>query len=216
MKLLKEVTEQVQVKVLTEGTDSSKKYFIEGIFIQGDISNRNNRKYPMDTLKEEIARYTKEHINLNRAYGELGHPDTPTIQLDRVSHMIRSLKQDGKNFIGKAEILSTPNGNIVKALIDAGATLGVSSRGVGSLKTEGVTNIVQPDFRLMTAADIVADPSAPDAFVSAVMEEKEWVWNNGVLVEKAVAQYKENIKKASKKSLVEEKFRIFEDFLSKL
>lgn len=216
MKLLKEVTEQVQVKVLTEGTDSSKKYFIEGIFIQGDISNRNNRKYPMDTLKEEIARYTKEHINLNRAYGELGHPDTPTIQLDRVSHMIRSLKQDGKNFIGKAEILSTPNGNIVKALIDAGATLGVSSRGVGSLKTEGVTNIVQPDFRLMTAADIVADPSAPDAFVSAVMEEKEWVWNNGVLVEKEVAQYKENIKKASKKSLVEEKFRIFEDFLSKL
>mgnify|MGYP003347950762 CR=1 FL=1 len=216
MKLLKEVTEQVQVKVLTEGTESAKKYFIEGIFIQGDISNRNNRKYPMDTLKEEIARYTKEHINLNRAYGELGHPDTPTIQLDRVSHMIRSLRQEGKNFIGKAEILSTPNGNIVKALIDAGATLGVSSRGVGSLKTEGATNIVQPDFRLMTAADIVADPSAPDAFVSAVMEEKEWVWNNGVLVEKEVSEYKGKIKKASKKSLAEEKFRIFEDFLSKL
>lgn len=216
MKLLQEVTEQVKVKILSEGTEASKKYFIEGIFIQGDISNRNNRKYPMQTLKEEINRYTKEYIQQNRAYGELGHPDTPTIQLDRVSHMIRSLTQDGKNFIGKAEILSTPNGNIVKALIDAGATLGVSSRGVGSLKTEGAINIVQPDFRLMTAADIVADPSAPDAFVSAVMEEKEWIWNNGILVEKSVSEYKGRIKKATRKNLSEEKIKVFEDFLSKL
>jgi len=216
MKLLKEVTEKVKVKVLAEGVEANKKYFIEGIFIQGDVANRNNRKYPINTLKEEIDRYTREYINQNRAYGELGHPDTPTIQLDRVCHMIRSLTQDGKNFIGKAEILSTPNGNIVKALIDAGATLGVSSRGVGSLKQEGTVNIVQPDFRLMTAADIVADPSAPEAFVSAVMEEKEWMWNNGILVEKSVSEYKNRIKKSSKKSLAEEKIKIFEDFLSKL
>jgi len=217
MKLLKEVTEQVKVKVLTEAEGSSgKKYFIEGIFIQGGIPNRNNREYPLEVLRKEIDRYTLEHINQNRAYGELGHPDTPTIQLDRVSHMIRSLTEDGKNFIGKAEILATPNGNIVKALIDAGATLGVSSRGVGSLKTEGAINIVQDDFRLMTAADIVADPSAPEAFVSAVMEEKEWIWNNGLLVEKGISEYKDRIKRASAKTLPEEKVRIFEDFLSKL
>jgi len=217
MKLLKEVTEKVNIKVLVEGDSSSaKKYFIEGIFIQGGIPNRNNREYPMDVLREEINRYTKEHINQNRAYGELGHPDTPTIQLDRVSHMIRSLKEEGKNFIGKAEILPTPNGNIVKALIDAGATLGVSSRGVGSLKTEGAINIVQPDFRLMTAADIVADPSAPEAFVSAVMEEKEWVWNNGIIVEKRIDNYKKKISKTSKKDLTEEQLKIFKDFLSSL
>lgn len=216
MKLLKEVTEQVKVKVLTEGSDASgKKYYIEGIFIQGGIPNRNNREYPMEVLEQEITRYNDEHIKLNRAYGELGHPDTPTIQLDRVSHMIRSLVREGKNYIGKAEILGTPNGNIVKALIDAGATLGVSSRGVGSLKTEGAVNIVQNDFRLMTAADIVADPSAPDAFVTAVMEEKEWIWNNGVLMEKKLSGMKKKISKTTSREL-DERIRIFEDFLSSL
>jgi Prohead core protein serine protease len=214
MKLLTEVNDSV--KVITEGKDGARKYFLEGIFIQGDLVNRNGRKYPIDTLAEEVERYSKEHIDTNRAYGELGHPDTPTIQLDRVSHMIRSLVREGKNFIGKAEILGTPNGNIVKALIDAGATLGVSSRGVGTLKQEGTTNIVQPDFRLMTAADIVADPSAPDAFVTAVMEEKEWVWNNGKLMEKKIAGYKKKISNVTSKDLMEEKLRIFEDFLSKI
>jgi hypothetical protein len=214
MKLLTEVNDSV--KVITEGKDGARKYFLEGIFIQGDLVNRNGRKYPIETLAEEVERYSKEHIDTNRAYGELGHPDTPTIQLDRVSHMIRSLVRENKNFIGKAEILGTPNGNIVKALIDAGATLGVSSRGVGTLKQEGATNVVQPDFRLMTAADIVADPSAPDAFVTAVMEEKEWVWNNGKLMEKKIAGYKKKISNTTSKDLMEEKLRIFEDFLSKI
>jgi len=218
MKLLKEVTEQVKVKVLTEAEGSSgKKYFIEGIFIQGGIPNRNNREYPLEVLRKEIDRYTLEHINQNRAYGELGHPDTPTIQLDRVSHMIRSLTEDGKNFIGKAEILATPNGNIVKALIDAGATLGVSSRGVGSLKTEGAINIVQDDFRLMTAADIVADPSAPDAFVSGIMEGKEWVWEGGILREKLAESTKSRINTlVDERKLQEHKVKLFQDFLSNL
>ena len=168
------------------------------------------------SLDKEVNRYNKEYILKNRAYGELGHPETPTIQLDRVSHMIRSLRKDKNNYIGKAEILSTPNGNIVKALIDAGATLGVSSRGVGSLRTEGAINIVQDDFRLMTAADIVADPSAPDAFVSAVMEEKEWVWNNGILTEKHANEYKQQIIKTPSKNLMDKKITIFKDFISKL
>jgi hypothetical protein len=217
MKLLKEVNEAVNVQILAEGTDpSAKKYYIEGIFIQGDKENRNGRKYPMHVLESEIERYAQEHIQKNRAYGELGHPDSPTIQLERVSHMIRSLKRDGTNYIGKAEILSTPNGKIVKSLIDAGAQLGVSSRGVGSLKTEGMVNIVQDDFRLMTAADIVADPSAPDAFVSAMMEEKEWVWNNGILIEKQLAESKKKLLRTPKKDLNEERIRAFKDFLSKL
>lgn len=214
MKLLTEVHDSV--KVITEGKDGARKYFLEGIFIQGDLVNRNGREYPIDTLSEEIDRYNKEHIDTNRAYGELGHPDTPTIQLERVSHMIRSLTRDGNNFIGKAEILGTPNGNIVKALIDAGATLGVSSRGVGTLKQQGAKNIVQPDFRLMTAADIVADPSAPDAFVTAVMEEKEWIWNNGKLMEKKASQIKKRINKVSQNDLMEEKIRIFQEWLSEL
>lgn len=214
MKLLTEVHDSV--KVITEEKDGARKYFLEGIFIQGDLVNRNGREYPIDTLSEEIDRYNKEHIDTNRAYGELGHPETPTIQLERVSHMIRSLTRDGNNFIGKAEILGTPNGNIVKALIDAGATLGVSSRGVGTLKQQGAKNIVQPDFRLMTAADIVADPSAPDAFVTAVMEEKEWIWNNGKLMEKKASQIKKRINKVSQNDLMEEKIRIFQEWLSEL
>ena len=214
MKLLTEVHDSV--KVITEEKDGARKYFLEGIFIQGDLVNRNGREYPIDTLSEEIDRYNKEHIDTNRAYGELGHPETPTIQLERVSHMIRSLTRDGNNFIGKAEILGTPNGNIVKALIDAGATLGVSSRGVGTLKQQGAKNIVQPDFRLMTAADIVADPSAPEAFVTAVMEEKEWIWNNGKLQEKKASQLKKRLNKVSQNDLMEEKIRIFQEWLSEL
>ena len=200
MKLLTEVHDSV--KVITEGKDGTRKYFLEGIFIQGDMVNRNGREYPIDTLSEEIDRYSKQH--------------TPTIQLERVSHMIRSLTRDGNNFIGRAEILGTPNGNIVKALIDAGATLGVSSRGVGTLKQQGAKNIVQPDFRLMTAADIVADPSAPEAFVTAVMEEKEWIWNNGKLQEKKASQLKKRLNKVSQNDLMEEKIRIFQEWLSEL
>ena len=216
MKLLKEVTEQVKFQIVESVDPTQKKYFIEGVFVQGDIENKNNRRYPMHILDKEVNRYNEEYILKNRAYGELGHPETPTIQLDRVSHMIRSLRKDKNNYIAKAEILSTPNGNIVKALIDAGATLGVSSRGVGSLRTEGAINIVQDDFRLMTAADIVADPSAPDAFVSAVMEEKEWVWNNGILTEKHANEYKQQIIKTPSKNLMDKKITIFKDFISKL
>jgi hypothetical protein len=215
MKLLKEVTQEVQI--ITESIDSGKekKYFIEGVFIQGDIKNKNGRVYPMTILDKEIQRYNEEYIQHNRAYGELGHPDTPVINLERVSHMIRSLKKEGNNYVGKAEILNTPNGNIVKALMEAGASLGVSSRGIGSLKQEGEFNTVQDDFRLMTAADIVSDPSAPDAFVNAVMEEKEWLFVDGVLVP-VLEGYKKNIKNTSSLNLNEEKIRIFKDYLSRL
>lgn len=214
MKLLTEVHDSV--KVITEGNDGARNYFLEGIFIQGDLVNRNGRKYPIHTLKEEVQRYNEEHINKDRALGELGHPDTPAIQLERVSHKIISLIQDGNNFIGKAQILGTPNGNIVKALIDAGVTLGVSSRGVGTLKQQGSEHIVQPDFRLMTAADIVADPSAPDAFVTAVMEDKEWIWNNGKLMEKKSSAIKKRLNKVSQNNLIEEQIRIFQEWLSEL
>lgn len=215
MKLLKEVTQEVQI--ITESIDSGKekKYFIEGVFIQGDIKNKNGRVYPMTILDKEIQRYNEEYIQHNRAYGELGHPDTPVINLERVSHMIRSLKKEGNNYVGKAEILNTPNGNIVKALMEAGASLGVSSRGIGSLKQEGESNTVQDDFRLMTAADIVSDPSAPDAFVNAVMEEKEWLFVDGVLVP-VLEGYKKDIKNTSSLNLNEEKIRIFKDYLSRL
>jgi len=215
MKLLKEVTQEVQI--ITESIDSGKekKYFIEGVFIQGDIKNKNGRVYPMTILDKEIQRYNEEYIQHNRAYGELGHPDTPVINLERVSHMIRSLKKEGNNYVGKAEILNTPNGNIVKALMEAGASLGVSSRGIGSLKQEGEFNTVQDDFRLMTAADIVSDPSAPDAFVNAVMEEKEWLFVDGVLVP-VLEGYKKDIKNTSSLNLNEEKIRIFKDYLSRL
>ena len=215
MKLICEVTEDI--KLLKEGVDNaSPKYFIEGIFMQSEIKNRNGRMYPKDLLIREVNRYISEYVMKNRAFGELGHPDNPTINLDRVSHIITELKRDGNNFIGKAKLTETPMGNIAKGLLESGANLGVSSRAMGSLKESNGVMVVQNDLKLSTAADIVADPSAPEAFVSAVMEEKEWVWNNGVLVEKEVSEYKGKIKKASKKSLAEEKFRIFEDFLSKL
>ena len=183
MKLIKEHTEEVKYLV-EEKLGKGKEYFIEGIFLQSNLKNRNGRVYPTEILDKEIKRYNEEYVTKNRAFGELGHPDSPTINLDRVSHMIKELRRDGDNFIGKAKIMDTPYGKIVKNLIDEGATLGVSSRGMGSLSQKGGVSMVQDDFTLATAADIVADPSAPNAFVEGVMESKEWVMVDGKFVEK--------------------------------
>lgn len=216
MKLICEVTEEI--KVIKESTENGpKNYFIQGIFMQAEIKNRNGRMYPQEMLKNEIDRYVTEYVQKNRAFGELGHPEGPTINLDRVSHMITELRHEGSDFIGKAKILSTPNGNIVKALIDEGARLGVSSRGMGSIRTEGHdVQIVQDDFYLATAADIVADPSAPDAFVNGIMEGKEWVWQNGVLRERDINQMKKAILKAPKKQVKNISIKAFEQFMKKL
>jgi hypothetical protein len=216
MKLITEVLEEVNY--LTEEKDGKKSYYIEGIFMQGDIKNRNGRMYPAETLAREVKRYNKEYVEKKRAYGELGHPTGPTINLERVSHMITNLEQDGSNFMGKAKIMTeTPYGGIVKSLMDEGATLGVSSRGMGSLKNgKGGVAEVQKDFYLATAADIVADPSAPDAFVEGIMENKEWVWDNGVLVEKEIEAWKLELIKTKKRSLEEQKLKIFDSFLKKL
>ena len=216
MKLIAEVVEEINY--LTEADENGKKnYFIEGIFMQGDIKNRNGRMYPQQVLAKEVKRYNDAYITKNRAFGELGHPQGPTINLDRASHMIKELYQDGSNFVGKAKIMDTPMGNIVKNLMDEGASLGVSSRGMGSLKMGKYgTQEVQRDFYLATAADIVADPSAPDAYVNGIMEGKEWVWDNGILQEKVVADHQETIEKASKKNLEEVKLKVFQDFLKKL
>lgn len=218
MKLITEVNENLAFKVITEDKSGGKNYFIEGIFMQAELKNRNGRSYPKEMLQKEISRYVTEYVQKNRAFGELGHPDGPTINLDRVSHMVVSLEEDGNNFIGKAKILTDlPNGKIVKALIDAGASLGVSSRGMGSLRTEGHDiQIVQDDFYLVTAGDIVADPSAPDAFVNGIMEGKEWVWDNGLIKEKTIAQYKREITKAPAKKIQEVSVKAFENFLKKL
>jgi|TARA_R110000751_G_scaffold6829_1_gene28792 hypothetical protein len=216
MKLICEVTEDVKY-LFEEKKDGAKNYFIEGIFMQGDIKNRNGRVYPSEVLARESKRYTKEYINKKRAYGELGHPQGPTINLERVSHLITELKQDGSNFIGKAKIMcETPYGKIVKSLMDEGAQLGVSSRGMGSLKEKGGKSEVQNDFYLATAADIVADPSAPGAFVSGIMEGKEWIWDNGIIKESDIAAYAQTVSKASKKNLETAKLKVFENFLSKL
>jgi hypothetical protein len=218
LKLICEVNEDINY--ITEDKDDSgkKSYFIEGVFMQGDIKNRNGRVYPASTLATEVARYNKEYVEKKRAYGELGHPQGPTINLERVSHMITELKQDGSNFMGKAKIMTeTPYGAIVKSLMDEGAQLGVSSRGMGSLKAgKAGAQEVQKDFYLATAADIVADPSAPDAFVNGIMESKEWVWENGVIREATIADYETEIKKASKSELESVKLKVFENFLSKL
>ena len=216
MKLITEVLEEVNY--LTEEKDGKKSYYIEGIFMQGDIKNRNGRYYPAETLAREVKRYNKEYVEKKRAYGELGHPTGPTINLERVSHMITNLEQDGSNFMGKAKIMTeTPYGGIVKSLMDEGATLGVSSRGMGSLKNgKGGVAEVQKDFYLATAADIVADPSAPDAFVEGIMEGKEWVWDNGVIREATIGDYERHIKTASRAQLEETKLKVFKDFLSKL
>ena len=211
MKLITETIEDIEV--LTEATSNGgKSYKIRGVFMQADIKNRNGRIYPVQTLAKEVARYNEQFINKKRAFGELGHPDGPTVNLERVSHMITSLKSEGKNFIGEAKIMDTPYGKIVKNLIDEGAQLGVSSRGMGSI--QGST--VGKDFYLATAADIVADPSAPDAFVEGIMEGKEWVWDNGVLKSKSVEEYKRQIENTKRADLAETKASIFNDFLSKL
>ena len=216
MKLICEVNEQ-DVQYITEANENGQKdYKIKGVFMQGEIKNRNGRVYPMQVLDEQVKKYTDNYVNQNRAYGELGHPSGPTINLERVSHMITDLTKEGNNYIGEAKIMDTPYGKIVKNLMDEGAKLGVSSRGMGSLKQNGNSQVVQKDYHLATAADIVADPSAPDAFVEGIMEGKEWVWDNGVLREAQVNEYKEEIHKTSKTDLEGAKLKIFADFLSKL
>ena len=216
MKLICEVVED-SIEFITEAKENGEKsYKIKGIFMQGEIKNRNNRIYPVQVLSEQVDKYKKNYIDKNRAYGELGHPSGPTINLERVSHMITDLKKEGNNYIGEAKIMDTPYGKIVKNLMDEGAKLGVSSRGMGSLKQNGNSQVVQKDYHLATAADIVADPSAPDAFVEGIMEGKEWVWDNGVLREAQVNEYKEEISKTSKADLEGAKLKIFADFLSKL
>ena len=217
MKLITEINEQVNI--ITEANEAGgKNFFIEGIFMQAEQENRNKRMYPLEVLQKETERYVTEYVMKNRAYGELGHPDGPTVNLDRVSHKIVSLKESGTNFIGKAKILSTPMGKIAQSLIGEGVKLGVSSRGIGSLKAtrEGV-NIVGDDFMLSTAADIVADPSAPDAFVEGIMEGKDWVWDGGILREKyAEKTYKQINTLVDQKQLDEQKLSIFNDFLTNL
>ena len=216
---MKLITEEVsQVKFITEGKGADKKMFIEGIFLQGDICNRNGRMYPMQTLAKEVQRYNEAFVAKGRALGELGHPDGPTVNLDRVSHKIVSLEQKGSNFIGKAQLLETPMGKIAQSLLDSGVCLGVSSRGVGSLKmTNEGHKIVGEDFMLATAADIVADPSAPDAFVQGIMEGKEWVWEGGILREKLAESTKRRINTlVDKKTLQEHKVQLFQEFLSNL
>ena len=216
MKLISE--EAINVEFLTETTKSGdKKYFIEGIFMQANKKNRNGRVYPTEILQKEAKRYTTEFIKKKRAFGELGHPDGPTVNLERVSHMIEELEEVGQNFMGRAKVLDTPYGKIVKNLIDEGAQLGVSSRGMGSLKSgkDGISE-VQGDFYLATAADIVADPSAPDAFVHGIMEGKEWVWDNGLLKETQIQEYKDKIEKSSRKDRENVLVEAFKDFIAKL
>lgn len=216
MKLIKEVTEEIKyISELNEET-GKKSHFIEGVFLQSNLKNRNGRMYPKEVMQKEVARYTAESIDKKRAYGELGHPDGPTVNLDRVSHMIVGLREDGDNYIGRAKILDTPMGRIVKELIDEGASLGVSSRGLGSLKERNGVNEVQEDFMLATAADIVADPSAPDAYVQGIMENKEWTYVNGIFQEKELEESKTKIRAASAKELEAVKLEVFESFLSKL
>jgi len=216
---MKLICEQIEnVRYVTEAKESGKKdYFIEGIFMQGNIQNRNGRLYPVSVLQKEAERYMKESVQQNRAYGELGHPQGPSINLDRVSHMIKELRQDGNNFYGRAKIMDTPMGNIVKNLMDEGASLGVSTRGMGSIKEnkQGFME-VQDDFHLATAADIVADPSAPDAFVRGIMEGVEWVWDNGLLKAQKLEEMKRTIKRTSSKNLDEAKLSVFASFLNEL
>ena len=215
MKLICEVNEEL--KVITEANErGGKSYFIEGVFMQAEQKNRNNRSYPKNIMAREVNRYVDEHIKQNRAYGELGHPSGPTINLERVSHMIKELREDGNNYIGRAKIMDTPYGNIVKNLMDEGARLGVSTRGMGSLKERNGCMEVQDDFHLATAADIVADPSAPDAFVHGVMEGKEWVYVNGIWTEQHIEESKKLIQKVSRKDVEKVSLQIFENFIKKL
>jgi hypothetical protein len=211
MKLIAE--EIIDVSFLTEENNGKKNHFIEGIFLQAELKNRNGRMYPISTLQREVANYNESYVSKGRALGELGHPDGPSINLDRVSHKIVSLEQKGNNFIGKAKLLETPMGRIAKNLLEEGVKLGVSSRGLGSIERRGDTNVVKDDFMLSTAADIVADPSAPDAFVEGIMEGREWVWNNGLWKESDIAAVKESIDNSSVNELTEKKLKAFEDLL---
>ena len=215
MKLISEEVSSAEYLV-EEDKNGKKEYKIKGVFLQSNIKNRNGRVYPKDILMKEVTRYNKEFINKNRAFGELGHPDGPTVNLERVSHMIKKLYPDGDNFIGEAKIMDTPYGKIVKGLIDEGAQLGVSSRGMGSIEQRNGASYVKNDFMLATAADIVADPSAPQAFVEGIMEGKEWVWDNGVLVEQDIEAWKMEMIKTKQKALEEQKLKIFGEFIRKL
>jgi hypothetical protein len=214
MKLITETIEDV--RLLTEEKDGKKLLYIEGVFLQSELKNRNGRMYPFEVLNREVERYNEEYVKSKRALGELGHPDGPTINLDRVSHRITSLKAEGNNFIGKAQILDTPMGNIAKNLLGEGVQLGVSSRGMGSIQQVEDCNVVADDFMLTTAADIVADPSAPDAFVNGIMEGKEWVWDNGLLKEKEIAKYQRYMDEATRRTMEEKTLKVFEHFLSNL
>ena len=220
MKLISEQwSDEVNYLVEEDPKTGKKHAYIEGVMLQTEVKNKNGRIYPKEVMQKEVKRYNKEYVDQNRAYGELGHPEGPTINLERTSHLITSLKEDGNNFVGKAKILSTPMGEIVKNLLDDGARLGVSSRGMGSLKAsnaKGGVQMVQSDFQLATAADIVADPSAPDAFVDGVMEGVEWVWDNGVIKAQKIEEYKHSIQRARTQKLQEVKLNVFNDFLKNL
>ena len=214
---MKLISEEIQdAEYLIEDANGKKNYKIKGIFLQSDIKNRNGRVYPKEIMIKEVNRYNKEFVEKKRAFGELGHPDGPTVNLERVSLMITNLQQDGSNYVGEAKIMNTPYGKIVKGLIDEGAQLGVSYRGMGSLEQRNGANYVKSDFMLATAADIVADPSAPDAFVQGIMESKEWVWDNGRLVERDVDAWRKEIRSASRRKLEEKKLEIFGNFLKNL
>ena len=214
MKLISE--EVTNAEYVVEDKNGKKEYKIRGVFLQSEVKNRNGRVYPKNILLKEVRRYNKEFINKNRAFGELGHPDGPTVNLERVSHMVKKLYPEGDNFIGEAKIMDTPYGKIVKGLIDEGAQLGVSSRGMGSIEQRNGASYVKDDFYLATAADIVADPSAPDAFVEGIMEGKEWVWDNGLLIEKDVEAWKMEMIRKQRRALDGKKLKIFETFLKKL
>ena len=216
---MKLITEEISnVQIITEGKGANKKLYIEGVFLQGDLKNRNGRVYPMGTLEKEVGRYNENFVAKGRALGELGHPDGPTVNLDRVSHKITSLVREGTNFRGKAQILNTPMGKIASSLLDEGVMLGVSSRGVGSLREDrSGAKVVGEDFQLATAADIVADPSAPDAFVNGIMEGKEWVWEGGILREQLAERTQRRINTlVDQKRLEEHKLNLFNEFLSNL
>tara|TARA_B100000035_G_C21030472_1_gene568153 strand:- start:1644 stop:2297 length:654 start_codon:yes stop_codon:yes gene_type:complete len=217
MKLISEFNDYALTPVIVEENEKGEKdYFIEGIFMQSQIKNRNGRVYPKDVMLKEVNRYRKDFIDNKRAFGELGHPEGPTINLDRVSHLITSLEEDGNDFVGRAKILSTPNGQIVKNLIDDGARLGVSSRGLGSLEQKGDAQVVKGDFQLATAADIVADPSAPEAFVEGIMEGVEWVMENGILKQVQMDEMQREMRSAKKSQLEETKLNIWKRFVESL
>ena len=214
---MKLITEQIEdVQVITEGTGADKKLYIEGVFLQSELKNRNGRVYPFQVLEREVNRYNEEYVKTKRALGELGHPDGPTVNRDRVSHRITELRAEGNNFMGKAQILDTPMGKIAKSLLGEGVQLGVSSRGMGSIDRREDTAYVMDDFMLATAADIVADPSAPDAFVNGIMEGKEWVWDNGILKESKVAKYQRYMSESTRQNLEERTLEVFQNFLAGL